>query len=480
VPPGQRSRRAWARPRRAPMRHLTHLPRPERIDVAFQQSGLDLIDARQPNHHCQAITPRQPPSMGASMVTEITGKNAYASQRSIYDERYAAGRYDHRSAVRVLTAERNALNGAVQRAIRSNPAVPVISLFDFGYGTGRVTNEFIEMYVRNYAKSKKNLLVVAYDVSSSGLMKAKEALCSKGFVPVSPIDWIPDDNDGYIAGRISKTENGLTVTVVFVHGNEAQPPSVMHRLALRANGGEKYLITTSWYSGLGHVPHERRRRQYFCQLGLITSWHGEMVISLSSTGDLPELQPEWSERQVDGICDFPIRAQGDVVYETELGQSNFYHVFGTELNDHMAAITPRGQFWWMEGIRYPGEEFASRRAERFNYCRVRWANRPKRGRRWNAADFQEFHTVAAFRSPLGPPQPWPSRWLGRWSARRLLLLPTPDVNDAQRREAGTREQAVGDQVRRSLSQPSAACGRDGLAAGPGQIAQAEGKSLLKL
>jgi hypothetical protein len=414
------------------------------------------------------------------MTTDFAVKNPYASQRSIYDQRYEVGWYDHRSAVRVLTAEWNALNVAVERALKSNPAAQTISLFDFGYGTGRVTNEFIESYVRNYAKSRKNLLVVAYDVSSAGLMKAREALCSKGFVPVGSITWIPDDKNGYIAGRISKTENGLTITVVFVHGNEDQQPSVMNRLALRASGGEKYLITTSWYSGLGHIPHERRRRQYFCQLGLITSWRGEMVISLSSTGDLPELQPEWSERQVNGIGNFPIRAPGDVVYETELGQSNFYHVFGPELNDHMRAITSRGQHWWVEGIRYPGKEFDSRRAERVNYWRVRWANRPKRGRRWNAADFQQFHTVAAFRSPLGPPKPWPSRWLSRWSARYSRLSPAPDMDDHERPEASARQQAVGNQIRSGLGQRPAPRGRDGLAAGPDQIAQTEGKSLLKL
>lgn len=340
--------------------------------------------------------------MGASMVTQFTFRNTYVSQRSIYDKRYEVGRYDHRSAVRVLTAERNALSGAVERAIKSNPATPAVSLFDFGYGTGRVTNEFIESYARNYAKSKKNLLVVAYDVSSAGLKKAEEALCSKGFAPVSPIIWRPDDNDGYIAGRISRTEAGLTITVVFVHGNEDQRPSVMHRLALRASGGEKYLVTTSWYSGLGHIPHEGRRRQYFRQLGMIASWHGEMVMSLSSTGDLPELQPEWERLQEDITGDFPIRACGDVVYETELGQSNFYHVFGTELNGHMRAITAPGQYWWVEGIRYPDEEFDSMEAEQENYQRVVKANDAKRERIWNADDYREFHTVAAFRSPLDP------------------------------------------------------------------------------
>jgi hypothetical protein len=413
------------------------------------------------------------------MTTDLVVKNKYESQRSIYDKRYEVGQYDQRSAVRVLTAERNALNRAVERAIRSNPAVQVVSLFDFGYGTGRVTNEFVESYVRNYARSKKDLLVVAYDVSSAGLRKAAETMSSKGFAPADHMTWMPDSDKGYIAGRVSKTEAGLTITVVFVHGNESQKPEVMHQLALHANGGKKFLVTTSWYSGLGHIPHERRRRQYFRQLGLITAGHGEMVMSLSSTGDLPDLQPEWSERQMNRIGDFPVKAQGDVVYETELGQSNFYHVFGEELNDHMAAITCRGQFWWMEGIRYPGEEFASRRQERANYRRVRRANRPKRGRRWNADDFQEFHTVAAFRSPVGPPEPWPSRWLSQWSARRPFLAPASDLDDGQGPQAGAREQAVRDQVRRRLSHRAASAGRDRLPRGPGQVGEAEGQALVE-
>ena len=74
------------------------------------------------------------------MVTDFTFKNAYASQRSIYDERYEAGHYDRRSAVHVLTAERDALRHAIDRALESNRRVRRISLFDFGYGTGRVTN----------------------------------------------------------------------------------------------------------------------------------------------------------------------------------------------------------------------------------------------------------------------------------------------------------------------------------------------------
>ncbi len=66
------------------------------------------------------------------MVTEHTFKNAYASQRSIYDERYQVGHYDHRSAVRVLTAELDALSEAMDRALKSNRTVRRVNLFDFG------------------------------------------------------------------------------------------------------------------------------------------------------------------------------------------------------------------------------------------------------------------------------------------------------------------------------------------------------------
>jgi hypothetical protein len=56
----------------------------------------------------------------------------------------------------------------------------------------------------------------------------------------------------------------------------------------------------------------------------------------------------------------------------------------------------------VEGIRYPGEEFASREAEQANYDLVRKANEAKRNRDWDEADYREFHTVAARRSPMKP------------------------------------------------------------------------------
>ena len=240
------------------------------------------------------------------MIAAVGFKNAYVSQREIYDERYDVGDYDRRSHVHVLAAEREALCHAVARAIASDPDARTISLFDFGYGTGRVTNEFIEKFVAKYGAGR-DLRVIAYDVSSAGLQKACGRLCSADFVPDGPMTWNPAATTGYIAGSISKTMSGVTITVVFVHGHEDQHPKVMRALALQANGGRRCLVTTSWYSGIGHIPGNRLRREYFRQLGRLTARRGEMVISVSATGDLTELQPEFAERLKTGQTDgFPL------------------------------------------------------------------------------------------------------------------------------------------------------------------------------
>ncbi|HTU07690.1 MAG TPA: hypothetical protein VMG13_19205 [Trebonia sp.] len=337
------------------------------------------------------------------MGTGAMSDNTHLPQRSIYDRRYAAGQYDRRSAIRVLSAEREALAEAVDRALESNPDARTVNLFDFGYGTGRVTNELTRSYPLNPSAAGKSLRIVAYDVSSVGLRKAQEALCDAGFAPDGILTWQQEHTEGYIAGSVRREEAGLAVSVVFVHGCEDQAPEAMRELAFKASGGEPYLVTTSWYSGLGHIPGQSLRREYFRQLGALTSPSGEMVLSVSSTGDLIEIQPEWERKRAEGdVGGFPVEAPGDVVYLTELGQPNFYHVFGTDLNDHMEAITAPGQYWWVRGIRYPDPEFESEEAEQGNYGMVRKANESKRGRRWTASDFREFHTVGAFRSPVNP------------------------------------------------------------------------------
>jgi hypothetical protein len=336
------------------------------------------------------------------VVTESARDSANLSQRSIYDERYSFGLYEDRS-VPVLTAERDALSNAMQRAVASHPFGQRISLFDFGYGTGRFINDWIEGRAREHLSGRQELRVVAYDVSSVGLRKAQEALRLAGYEPTGPIAWESEAVYGYIAGAIRKREAGLAVTVVFVHGCEGQPPDVMCELALAANDGDRYLLTTCLYGGLGHVPGDELRREYFRQLSALTLPLGEIILCLSSTGDLVEVQPEWAERRATGDTEgFPIEQPGDLVYYTERGQPNFYHVFGIELNDYMKSITAAGQRWWIEGIRYPGEEFESTEAEQANYHLVRQANERKRGRAWNADDYREFHSIAAFRSPASP------------------------------------------------------------------------------
>jgi hypothetical protein len=355
------------------------------------------------------------------MDTGAIFKNAHLSQRAIYDKRYTVGQYDHRSAIHVLTAEREALAEAVDRALKSNQSAGTVNLFDFGYGTGRVTNELARNYLLDHSAAGRNLRIVAYDVSSVGLRQAQEALCADGFALDGSMTWNEGDAGGYISGSVRKEEAGLAVSVVFVHGREDQSPEVMTQLALRASEGERYLVTTSWYSGLGHVPGQNLRNEYFRQLSALTAPLGEMVLSVSSTGDLIEIQPEWERRRADGDVEgFPIEAPGDVVYLTELGQANYYHVFGTDLNDHMMAITDADQHWWVRGIRYPDPEFESLEAEQANYWRVYTANESKRGRRWIAADFAEFHTVAAFRSPQIPDASCPPlRFLSNQSSQEF-------------------------------------------------------------
>ena len=170
-----------------------------------------------------------------------------------------------------------------------------------------------------------------------------ETLRAAGYELTGPVTWEPQAVRGYIAGTVRKRESGHSNSVAFVHGCEEQSPEVMRQLALAANDGRRYLLTTSWRSGLGHVPGNYLRRKYFRQLSELTTPLGEMIVCVSSTGDLVEVQPEWSERLATGDTGgFLIERQGDLVYHTELDQENFFHIFGTELNDYMRSISTSG------------------------------------------------------------------------------------------------------------------------------------------
>lgn len=334
------------------------------------------------------------------MKTDAQGSKSF-SQREIYDERYAVDAYDQRSNVRVLTAEKNALNGAVQRATLTGLDVSVMSVLDFGYGTGRVTNDFISAYPSPFPGLHRNLRVVAYDVSSVGLKKAADELCSdQEFAFSTEPEWRRDATHGYVVGTLRKQVEDLEIAVALVHGSEHDSPKAMAELLIQANNGAPFTITTSWYSGLGHIVGAKARSDSFAQLGSLTHTAGELVIALASTGDVAELQREWAERLQSGnISGYPIEGLGDVLYETELGQLNFWHVFGLDLHDNMQAISgERGQSWWVEAIRFPDDEFETRAAELENYAKVASFNTAKRRQPWTADDYRKCHTVAVFRS----------------------------------------------------------------------------------
>ena len=62
---------------------------------------------------------------------------------------------------------------------------------------------------------------------------------------------------------------------------------------------------------------------------------------------------------------------------------------------------------------------------------------------------------------------------------RAFIAHAPGADDDQRYQAGASQQEVRNHIRRRLGHRSAARGRDGLAAGPGQITQPERQSLVE-
>jgi len=320
------------------------------------------------------------------------------SQRLIYDERYRSDGYDSRSEVRVLTAEFEALIAATNRAVASVPHGPV-ALMDFGYGTGRVTNEFIDWYQAGGGPSGRDLRVYAYDVSSVGLSKAADRLVrDQGFVASSEPTWCRDGEETYVAGILERTGPCGDASLVLVHAGEGRSANEMTSFVLDHNAGP-VLLTTSWYSGLGHIPGRSHRHTYFTALGELTHPRGEVLVAVSSKGDLDREQLLWDLLRKEGELDSTFLGEdGDVMYETELGQENYWHLFGEDLLDHMRDITGEGQRCWIEGIRVPGDEFTCKEEEQANLRAVQDLNRRLEGTAWQDEDYRSFHTVLAVRS----------------------------------------------------------------------------------
>jgi SAM-dependent methyltransferase len=326
------------------------------------------------------------------------------SQRQIYDERFRGDEYDSRSTIRVLTAESEALEAAVARATSSVPRGPV-SVMDFGYGTGRVTNEFVDAYLAGGAAGGRDLHVFAYDVSSVGLARAAQRLqADQGFVVTGEPSWRQDADETYVAATLERVEPHAGARVVLIHATEAGSADQMRDVVVALNGGTPVLLTTSWYSGLGHIPGRSHRQAVVSALGEMTDPRGELLLAVSSTGDLVEAQEYWDGVRERGGPHPPILADtGDVLYETELGQENYWHLFGEDLLDHVRAVTGEGQRCWVEGIRVPGDEFTSVQEEQANLRAVQELNRTLAGRTWTDEDYRRFHTILAVRSgsPVG-------------------------------------------------------------------------------
>jgi hypothetical protein len=227
---------------------------------------------------------------------------AGVSQEVIYDARYRRGLYDQRSAVPVLTAEWEAFGGALARADRSGPGGEPLTILDWGYGTGRITNDVVITYpyvqYDNGLKTfDRDLLVVAFDVSSVGLHHAAAALRAHEFRGADL------SGAGGVLGELTRIRHGRTVTVRFVHGGEDAAPATTERLLLSAGG--PYLATVSWYSALGHIPGEQARVAALTLLGRVTDPRGELILSVSALGDLVEAPTPRSGSGTTTTCSAP-------------------------------------------------------------------------------------------------------------------------------------------------------------------------------
>lgn len=279
------------------------------------------------------------------------------SETDVYDRRYREGTYDARFATgeRVLEGEWSALTEAVARAALAHSSADFVTLLDFGYGTGRVSQDFALAYPFLFPATRQGLKVLAYDVSGEGLRQSALKLeRDEGFEKVGPFRWGDARSGGYVAGEMIKRVNGVDIAFCFVHGNEADPPGVVKELLLGANGGRPLMVTSSWFGSVGHIPGREQREAWFSMFGEVTSAAGEVAISVSTPHDRPPGAVSWEDAFERGdLAEQPLlRDPGDVVYVAENGWPNYYHLFEpVEVLDLMSLTAPTAlpnQRLWVE------------------------------------------------------------------------------------------------------------------------------------
>ena len=211
-----------------------------------------------------------------------------------------------------------------------------------------------------------DLRIIANDISAAGLRRASISLVEEHhFEVLRPLVFDRAAIAGYNAGSVMRRGNGGSVTVVFMHGNEHEDPKAVRCLVEEINEGRPVSITTSWYSGIAHIPTAARRADFFAMLADLTDARGEMLIAPSVSGDLVKLQALWAERL--RLGDVPAtRSRGLATSSTRPSWARRASITSSErtLRSCCGANTAPHQRAWLEAIRLPDPEFVSRPASK--------------------------------------------------------------------------------------------------------------------
>lgn len=302
-------------------------------------------------------------------------------QAKIYDARYSGSNYyGTTSPVPVLTAEREALAGAIDRQQSSNNADEV-SMLDIGYGTGRIPNEVLLLW-----NGPKGLTLVAYDLAIEGLKRGIAGLLETGQFRRSTTR--KHELEVLESTDLSAPKKLVSFILAHEGANDAD-------LLFDVNNGSPYDITTSWYGVVGHESDPKKRMELFRLLGKVTCESGEIVVTTSAIGDFNR------EHGSEGFRDLPCKGDGrNVIYETEApGVEEYIHLYGEDFEQNMEATrTAMGQKIWLEPIRLPGPEYMTPEDElRAHGELVRFRNEHNHYP-WKHNEYAAVHTVGGFRS----------------------------------------------------------------------------------